>query len=213
MGPPPNPTSISIFDKYQDTFLGTHEFDPTGFYQPTFTLFAQQDIGGIPIHLFPEYIHLRTGRLWKPPLNPVKRLTDPLKDILKTIAEVYELREKADRIPGHAIEKRYLEHTLWYNQLVWLDISNRLTTYTKTVLGPEATVRDMIDQWDHPSTAWSEHYVLFFELALGYEKDNAMEVWEFGDNLQDLIKTCEMLVVDVKEYLLSSQAVELARYY
>lgn len=83
----------------------------------------------------------------------------------------------------------------------------------KKKMGPEATVKDMIDQWDHPSTAWSEHFVTFFEHALGYEIDDTMEVWEFGDNLQDLIETSKMLVVDVKECLLANQTVQLAQYY
>lgn len=208
------PNLLSTSDsKYQDTFLCTSEFDPTGFYQPTYYLFAHKTIGGIPIHQFPGYINLKTARLWRPPLNPVKRLTDPLKDILKTIEEVYELRDKVDRISNHATEKRYLEHTLWYNQLVWLDIDERLSRYAKKKMGPEATVKDMIDEWDHPSTAWSEHFVKFFEQALGYETDDTMEVWEFGDNLQDLIETSKMLVVDVKECLLAHQTGQPAQYY
>lgn len=41
LGPPSNLPSTSD-NKYQDTFLCTSEFDPTGFYQPTYYLFAHE---------------------------------------------------------------------------------------------------------------------------------------------------------------------------
>lgn len=104
--------------------------------------------------MFPEYMNLKIAHLWKAPLNLVKRLTD-LEDILKAIEEVNKICDNADQIPGHKTEKGYLKHMLWYNQLVWLDLANRL-------MGPEATVKDMIDQWDHPFNVWSEHFVAFF---------------------------------------------------
>lgn len=196
----PNLPSTSV-NKYQETFLYITEFDPIGFYEPTYFLFAHQRLDGIPIHLFPEYMNLKTARLWKRPLNPVERLTGPLKDILETIKEVYKLSDKADQIPGHTTEKRYLKHTLWFNQLLWFDLDLRLSTYVRKKMGPEATVKDMIDQWDDPSTAWSEHFIAFFEDALGYETDNGMEVWDFGDNMLDLIDTSKMLLADAKEWV------------
>lgn len=128
MTSPPKPPSISV-NKYQDTFLETSEFDPTRFYEPTYYHFDVQELGGILIYMFPAYITLRTTRLWKPPLDPAKRLISSLKDILKIVEQVYELRKKTDHIPDHETEKRYLELTLWYNHHLWLNIENRLTTY------------------------------------------------------------------------------------
>lgn len=75
-------------------------------------------------------------------------------------------------------------------------------------MGPEATVKDMIDEWDHPSTAWAEQYRTFFQDLLGYEIDGEMEVWDFGDTLQEFVDTTKMLLVDVKECLLLYQAAE-----
>lgn len=78
---------------------------------------------------------LRTARLWQRPLNPVKRLTGPLKEILEIIKEIYKLSDKADHSSGHATEKKYLQHTLWYKRLLWLDLDDRLTTYAKKKRG------------------------------------------------------------------------------
>lgn len=200
MAPPTKLPSTSS-DKYKDTFLHTTEFNPLGFYEPTYFLFAHQALDGIPIHLFPGYMERQTARLWRPPLNPVERLTDPLKKVLSIIKETYELTDKADRIPGHAIEKRYLQHTLWHNQLLWIDLDDRLATYAKDKLGPAATVRDIIDAWDHPSTAWVEHFSNFFDNALGFQILNGMVAWEFGDTMLDLIDTGKMLLADVKEWV------------
>lgn len=200
MAPPPNLSSTSV-NKYQVTFLYVTEFDPIGFYEPSYYRFAHQTLDGIPLHLLPEYMNLKTARLWKRPLNPVEPLTGPLMDILKIIQQVYKLRDKADHIPGHTTEKRYLKHTLWYNQLLWLDLDNRLSAYVRKKLGPEATVKDMIDQWDHPSTAWSAHFAKFFEDALGFETDDGIEVWDFGENMLDLIDTSKVLIADVKNWV------------
>lgn len=207
MAPPPKPPSTSD-NKYQDTFLETSEFDPTGFYEPTYYDFGVKILGGIPILMFPAYITHKTSRLWRRPLDPAKRLIEPLKDILKIIEEAYDIRDKIDHIPDHAIEKRYLEHTLWYNHHLWINLENQLTSYAVKKMGAEATVKDMIDEWDHPSTAWLEHYSTFFEDALGYGKDGGMEVWKFGDILQEFVNTSKILLVDVKECLLPYQVVE-----
>lgn len=197
----PTNSPSSPVNEYQDTFLCTSKFDPTGYYEPTYNHFAHRKLGGIPFHLVPGYITLKTARLWKPPLDPAGRLVGPLKEILKIIEQVYILRDKMNHIPYHATEKRYLEHTLWYNHRLWLDLDNRLTTYARKKIGPRATVKDMIDEWDHPSTAWVEYYVTFFHDALGYEKDSGMEVWEFGDILQEFVDTTKMLLVNVKNCL------------
>lgn len=200
MAPPTKLPSTSS-NKYKDTFLCTTEFEPLGFYKPTYYLFAHQTLDGIPLHLFPNYMERQTARLWKPPLNPVERLTEPLEDILRMVKETYELIDNADRIPGHATEKRYLQHILRHNQLFWLDPADRLTTYAEKILGPEATVKDMINRWDHPSTAWVEHFSKFFDDALGFQTLNGMVAWEFGDTMMDLINTGKMLLADVKEWV------------
>lgn len=200
MASPPNLTSTSV-NKYLETFLYITDFDPVGSYEPTYSLFAHQTLDGIPFYLFPEYMNLKTARLWKRPLNPVEPLTGPLKHILEIISEIYKLRDKADQLPGLTTEKRYLKHTLWYNQLLWLDLDNRLTTYVRKKMGPEATVKDMIDQWDHPSTAWSEHFTEFFADALEFETDDGVDVWDFGESLRDLIETSKMLLADAKEWV------------
>lgn len=204
----PSVTSTSDI-KYEDTFLYQTEFDPIGFYEPTYDLFARQKLDGIPFRLLPGYMNLKTARLWKRPLNPVIQLTGPLKDILNTIKEIYQIKDKADRIPGHATEKRYLEHTLLHNHMLWLDLDIRLTTYVREKMGPEATVKDMIDQWDHPSTAWLEHFEKFFEDALEFEKDDGEDVWNFGDDMRDLIDTSRMLLADVKVWVDADPTAEI----
>lgn len=145
MAPLPKPSSTSD-TRYQDTFLETSKFDRTGFYEPTYYDFGIKKLGGIRILMFPAYITLRTGRLWKRPLDPAKRLIEPLKDILKIIKEIYKIRDKIDHLPDHVIEKRYLEHTLWYNHHLWLNLENRRTTYTVKKMGAETTAKDMIDE-------------------------------------------------------------------
>lgn len=192
---------MADINKYKDTFLCTTDFNPLGFFEPTYFLFSQQTLAGIPLHLLPQYMILRISRLWRTPLNPIERLTDPLKEILATIRETYELIDRADEIPGHATEKRYLQQTLRFNQLLWLDLGDRLTRYTKDKLGPQATVKEMIDTWDRPSTAWSEHFVKFFDDALGFQIWNGEEQWEFGDTMQDFIVTSKMLLADTTEWV------------
>lgn len=133
----------------------------------------------------------QTSRLWKRPLNPIERLVDPLKDILLNIEQMYGLLAKSYRIPGYFLEKTYLQHKLWHNQLLWIDLRKRLTRYlyAKDKLGPLATAKDLIDTWDHPSTAWPAYFDNLFEDALGYRKINGMEAWDFEDNMLDLIAT------------------------
>lgn len=89
----------------------------------------------------------QTSRLWKRPLNPIERLVDPLKDILLNIEQMYGLLAKSYRIPGYFLEKTYLQHKLWHNQLLWIDLRKRLTRYlyAKDKLGPLATAEDLID--------------------------------------------------------------------
>lgn len=58
----------------------------------------------------------------------------------------------------------------------------------------------MIDEWDHPSTAWSVNFAKSFDEALGFEIDNEMELWEFGEEMLDLIDTSKMLLADIKEW-------------
>lgn len=77
-------------------------------------------------------------------------------------------------------------------------------------MGPEATVKDMIDQWDHPFNVWSEHFVaFFFEDALGLKTDNGKEVWEFGDYMLDLIDISKMSVAGMKEYWLAAHFAQI----
>lgn len=200
MKPPREPPSTSSH-KYKDTFLCKKEFDPSGHYEVTYRLFSGQTIAGIPIRVFPHYMDQKTSRLWKRPLNPIERLVDPLKDILLNIEQMYELLAKSYRIPGYLIEKTYLQHTLWHNQLLWIDLRKRLTRYAKDKLGPLATAKDLIDTWDHPSTAWSAYFDNLFEDALGYRKIDGMEAWEFEDNMLDLIATSKVLMADVNEWV------------
>lgn len=102
-------------------------------------------------------------------------------------------------MPGYLIEKRYLQHTLWHNQLLWIDLRKRLTRYAKDKLGPLATAKDLIDTWDHPSIAWSAYFDGLFEDALGYRKINGTEAWNFEDDMLDLIATSKMLMADINE--------------
>lgn len=198
---PPKKLLSNPSNKYKDTFLCTTDFDPHGHYEVTYDRFSAQTIAGIPIGVFPQYMDQQTSRLWRRPLNPIKRLTGPLRDALVAIKQTYEVCSKIDRIPGHLTEKTYLQHTLWYNQLLWIDLHKRLTRYAKNELGPQATARDLIDTWDHPSTAWSAYFDNFFETALGYQKVNGMEVCEFEDNILDLIGTSKMLMADVEKWV------------
>lgn len=200
MAPPKKPPSTSSH-KYKGTFLCTTEFDPSGHYEVTYHLFCGQTIAGIPISVFPHYMDQQTSRLWKRPLNPIERLVDPLKDILLNIEQMYGLLAKSYRVPGYLIEKTYLQHTLWHNQLLWIDLRKRLTRYAKDKLGPLATVKDLIDTWDHPSTAWSAYFDDLFENALGYRKIDGKEAWEFEDNMLDLIATSKVLMADVNEWI------------
>lgn len=132
----------------------------------------------------------QTSRLWKRPLNPIERLVDLLKDILLNIEQMYGLLAKSYRIPGYLLGKTYLQHKLWHNQLLWIDLCKRLTRYLyANKLGPLATAKDLIDTWDHPSTAWSAYFDDLVEDALGYQKINGMEAWDFEDNMLDLIAT------------------------
>lgn len=157
-------------------------------------------------------MNLKIAHLWKAPLNLVKRPTD-LEDIIQAIEEVNKICDNADQIPGHKTEKGYLKHMLWYNQLVWLDLANSLTRYVKKKMGPEATVKDMIDQWDHPFNVWLEHFVaFFFEDALGLKTDNGKEVWEFGDYILDLIDISKMLVADMKVYWLAAHFAQIGPF-
>lgn len=187
--------------KYKGTFLCKTEFDPSGHYEVTYHLFSGQTIAGIPIRVFPHYMDQQTSRLWKRPLNPIERLVDPLKDILLNVEQMYGLLAKSYRIPGYFIEKTYLQHTLWHNQLLWIDLCKRLTRYARDKLGPLATAKDLIDTWDHPSTAWSAYFDDLFEDALGYRKIDGMEAWEFEENMLDLIATSKMLMVDINEWV------------
>lgn len=200
IAPPKLPPSTSSL-KYKDTFLCTTEFDPSGHYEVTYHLFSGQTIAGIPISVFPHYMDRQTSRLWKRPLNPIERLVRPLKDILRNIEQTYGLLAKSYRIPGYLIEKKFLQHTLWHNQLLWIDLRNRLTRYAKDKLGPLATAKDLIDTWDHPSTAWSAYFDDLFEDALGYRKIDGMEAWEFEDNMLDLIATSKVLMADVNKWI------------
>lgn len=200
MKPPNEPPSTSSH-KYKGTFLSKTEFDPSGHYEVTYHLFSGQTIASIPIRVFPHYMDQQTSRLWKRPLNPIERLVDPLKDILLNIEQMYGLLAKSYRIPGYLIEKKYLQHTLWHNQLLWIDLGKRLTKYAKDKLGPLATAKDLIDTWDHSSTAWSAYFDNLFEGALGYQKINGMEAWEFEDNMLDLIATSKMLMADISEWV------------
>lgn len=198
---PPNKPPSTPSHKYKDTFLCTKEFDPSGHYEVTYHLFAGQTIAGIPISVFPQYMDQQTSRLWKRPLNPIERLVGPLKNILLNIEKTYGLLAKSYRIPGYLTEKTYLQHTLWHNQLLWIDLRRRLTRYANDKLGPLATAKDLIDTWDHPSTAWSAYFDNFFEDALGYRKIDGMEAWEFEDNMLDLIATSTVLMEDVNEWV------------
>lgn len=198
---PPRELPSTSSHKYKGTFLYKKEFDPSGHYEVTHHLFSAQKIAGIPIRVFPHYMDQQTSRLWKPPLNPIERLVDPLKDILLNIEQMYELLDKSYRILGYHIEKTYLQHTLWHNQFLCIDLRKRLTRYAKDKLGLLATAKDLIDTWDHPSTAWSAYFDNIFEVALGYWKIDGMEAWEFEDNMLDLIATSKALMADVNEWV------------
>lgn len=62
-------------------------------------------------------------------------------------------------------------------------------------------MKEMIDSWDHPSTAWIENFTNFFEDGLGFQMLDRKPNWEFGDNMQDLITNNKMLLEDVKEWV------------
>lgn len=198
---PPRKLPSTSTNKYKDSYLCTTDFDPCGHYELTYRRFSAQTIAGIPISVFPQYMDQHTARLWRRPLNPIERLTGPLRDILVTIKQTYEILAKAYPIPGHPTEKTYLRHTLWHNQLLWIDLHDRLTRYAKNKLGPQATAKDLIDTWDHPSTAWSEYFANLFEAALGYQKINGVVAWDFEDNMLDLLATSKMLMADVEKWI------------
>lgn len=200
MGPPKKLPSTSS-NKYKNTFLCITDFDPHGHYELTYHQFSAQKIAGIPISGFPQYMDQQTSRLWKRPLNPIGRFTNLLRNTLTTIKQTYKTFAKACLIPGHLSEKTYLQHTLWHNQLLWIDLHERLTRYAKNELGPHATAKDLIDTWDHPSTAWSAYFTNFFEAALGYQKVDGREAWLFESSMRDLITTSKMVMADVGEWL------------
>lgn len=201
MAPPQN-LPLTSSNKYKNTFLCITDLDPGGHYELTYDLFSAQTIAGIPISSLAQYMDQQTSRLWKRPLNPIKNLTNLLRKALLTIKKMYEVDAKASQMmSGYIMEKSCLQHTLRHNQLLWVDLHKRLTRYAKVQLGSqEATAKDLIDTWDHPSTAWSAYFANFFEAALGYQKTvDGIEPWQFEDSMREFINTSKMLMADVEE--------------